>query len=139
MNTDDFGGYEKYAAQYNQHLQRGELGGCGEDLFLMATCLRAERKRVDELKALMLSFYFDLNGVGSGPTVNKNTAKRAAEAMEAAGLDRYQVEQLYTDTIHKDTVQKPIMSVRDSLCIFEMCMEGQCDEAEGVLGRFLQK
>ena len=39
-------------------------------------------------------------------------------------------------TVRRDTVPRPIMSARDSLCIFEMCLEGRFDEAEEAVGRF---
>ena len=52
-------GYSKLAAEYNGHLRGGELGKCGKDLFIMAAHLREEGRRVDELKALMLSFFFE--------------------------------------------------------------------------------
>ncbi len=137
MTTDKIGSYEEYAARYNQHLQSGQLGCCGEDLYLMAAALREEGARTDELKALMLSFYFDLNGTGSGPAVNRNTAKRAKEAVTASGLGTHEMEELYLDTIHQDTLPAPVMSVRDSLYIFEMCLDGRHDEAEEILGRFV--
>ncbi len=76
--------YRRYAAEYNRHLQSGELGACGLDLFKMAAELREEGLRVDDLKALMLSFYFDLSGVASGPAVNRNTARRAEKCSKMA-------------------------------------------------------
>lgn len=138
MMTEKLCGYEEYAARYNHHLQNGGLGACAEDLFLMAAALREEGRRHDELKALMLSFYFDLSGTGSGPAVNRNTAKRAHEAVTAAGISVHEMEELYLDTIQKDTVPAPIMSVRDSLYIFELCLGGQHDEAEEILGKFVE-
>lgn len=137
MNTMN-GGYSKLAAEYNGHLRGGELGKCGKDLFVMSTHLREEGRRVDELKALMLSFFLDLNGVSSGPAINRSTAKRAADAFGASGLGRNEMEELYTDTIRGDTVPKPIMSVKDSLYIFEVCLEGRTEEADEVLARFME-
>lgn len=136
MQTDNIDRYEVYAARYNRHLQEGELGSCGEDLYLMAAALRKEGRRNDELKALMLSFYFDLSGVGSGPAVNRNTVKRAAAAISASHARLHEMETLYLDTIRQDTVPRPIMSVRDSLCIFEMCLEGRFDETEEAIEKF---
>ena len=136
MNTMN-GGYSKLAAEYNGHLRGGELGKCGKDLFVMATHLGEEGRRVDELKALMLSFFLDLNGVSSGPAINRSTAKRAADAFGASGLGRNEMEELYTDTIRGDTVPKPIMSVKDSLYVFEVCLEGKTEEADEMLARFM--
>lgn len=138
MMTDKLCGYEEYAARYNRHLQSGQLGCCGEDLYLMAAALRQEGASKDELKALMLSFYFDLSGTGSGPAVNRNTARRAKEAVTAASIGTHEMEELYLDTIRKDTVPAPIMSVRDSLYIFELCLDGRHDEAEEILGKFAE-
>jgi len=132
------GGYSKLAAEYNGHLRGGELGKCGKDLFVMSTHLREEGRRVDELKALMLSFFLDLNGVSSGPAINRSTAKRAADAFGASGLGRNEMEELYTDTIRGDTVPKPIMSVKDSLYVFEVCLDGRFDEADEILARFME-
>lgn len=136
MMTDKLCGYEEYAARYNRHLQSGQLGCCGEDLYLMAAVLRQEGARRDELKALMLSFFFDMSGTGSGPAVNRNTARRAKEAVDVESIGTHEMEELYLDTIRKDTVPAPIMSVRDSLYIFEMCLDGRYDEAEEILSRF---
>ena len=136
MNTMN-GGYSKLAAEYNGHLRGGELGKCGKDLFVMSTHLREEGRRVDELKALMLSFFLDLNGVSSGPAINRSTAKRAADAFGASGLGRNEMEELYTDTIRGDTVPKPIMSGKDSLYVFEVCLEGKTEEADEMLARFM--
>lgn len=138
METEKIGRYEEYAARYNQHLQNGGLGACAEDLYLMAAALREEGRRTDELKALMLSFYFDLSGTGSGPTVNRNTARRAKEAVTAASIGTHEMEELYLDTIQKDTVPAPVMSVRDSLYIFELCLDGRHDEADEILGKFVE-
>ena len=102
----------------------------------MAAALSEEGRRHDELKALMLSFYFDLSGVSSGPAVNRNAAKRAREAVAALPINQHEMEELYLDTIRQDTVPRPIMSVRDSLFIFEMCLEGRFDEAEEAVGKF---
>ena len=137
MDTTN-GGYSKLAAEYNGHLRGGELGKCGKDLFIMAAHLREEGHRVDELKALMLSFFFDLNGVNSGPAINRSTAKRAADAFGASGLDRHEMEELYIETIRGDTVPKPIMSVKDSLYVFEVCLDGRFDEADEILARFME-
>ena len=137
MNTMN-GGYSKLAAEYNGHLRGGELGKCGKDLFVMATHLREEGRRVDELKALMLSFFFDLNGVNSGPAINRSTAKRAADAFGASGLGRHEMEELYIDTIRGDTVPKLIMPVKDSLYVFEVCLDGRFDEADEILARFME-
>lgn len=35
-----------------------------------------------------------------------------------------------------EKLPRPIMSVRDSLFIFEMCLEGRFDEAEEAIGKF---
>ena len=91
---------------------------------------------VNAHKKEMLSFYFDLSGVGSGPAVNRNTAKRAAAVISALSARLHEIESLYLDTIRQDTVPRPIMSVRDSLCVFEMCLEGRFDEAEDVVEKF---
>lgn len=132
------GGYSKLAAEYNGNLRGGELGKCGKDLFIMTAHLQEEGRRVDELKALMLSFFFDLNGVNSGPAINRSTAKRAADAFGASGLGRHEMEELYIDTIRGDTVPKPIMSVKDSLYVFEVCLEGKTEEADEMLARFME-
>lgn len=136
MGTKKLERYKVYAARYNRHLKEGGLGSCAEDLYLMAAALRKEGRRHDELKVLMLSFYFDLSGVGSGPAVNRNTAKRAVAAISALSARLHEIESLYLDTIRQDTVPRPIMSARDSLCVFEMCLEGRFDEAEDVVKKF---
>lgn len=128
----------RIAAEYNWHLRNGELGKCGKDQFLMAAALREEGRRVDELKALMLSFFFGLNGVDSGPAINRSTSKRAAEAFAASGMSFHEMEELYTDTIRQDTVPRPVVLVKDSLYVFEICLEGMFEEADAILVRFME-
>ena len=48
------------------------------------------------------------------------------------------MEELYIDTIRGDTVPKPIMSVKDSLYVFEVCLEGKTEEADEMLARFME-
>lgn len=132
------GGYARLAAEYNWHLRNGELGKCGKDQFLMAAALQEEGHRVDELKALMLAFFFDLNGVDSGPAINRSTSKRAVEAFTASGINRHEMEELYIDTIRQDTVPRPVMSVKDSLYVFEICLKGKFEEADAILARFME-
>lgn len=132
------GGYPRLAAEYNCHLRNGELGKCGKDQFLMAAAQREEGRRADELKALMLAFFFDLNGVDSGPAINRSTSKRAVEAFAASGMGRHEMEELYTDTIRQDTVPRPVMSVKDSLYVFEVCLEGKFEEADAILACFME-
>lgn len=135
METEKLESYEVYASRYRRHLKEG-LGRSAEDLYLMAAALRAEGHRHDELKALMLSFYFDLSGVASGPAVNRNTVKRAEDAVSALSIPLHEMEELYLDTIRQDTVPKPIMSPWDSLFIFEMCLEGRIEDADETVERF---
>lgn len=104
----------------------------------MAAALREEGHRVDELKALMLAFFFDLNGVDSGPAINRSTSKRAAESFAASGMNRHEMEELYIDTIRQDTVPRPVMLVKDSLYVFELCLEGKFEEADAILARFME-
>ena len=80
----------------------------------MAAALREEGRRVDELKALMLSFFFDLNGVDSGPAINRSTSKRAAEAYAASGMGQHEMEELYTDTVQQSLCLR-LLSVRNGL------------------------
>lgn len=47
------------------------------------------------------------------------------------------MEELYIDTIRGDTVPKPNMLVKDSLYVFEICLDGRFDEAEEILARFM--
>lgn len=132
------GRYPGLAAEYNQNLREGNLGRCGKDLFIMAAHLRKEGRRVDELKALMLSFFFDLSGVDSGPAINRSTSKRAADAFSASGIGRHEMEELYTDTIRADTVPRPIMTAKDSLYVFEVCLDGRFEEVDEILARFMK-
>ncbi len=48
------------------------------------------------------------------------------------------MEELYTDTIRADTIPRPIMSVKDSLYVFEVCLDGRFDEADEILARFME-
>ncbi len=43
---------------------------------------------------------------------------------------------MYLATIRQDTTPRHIMSVRDSLYVLGICMEGGCDEADEIVDRF---
>ncbi len=130
--------YRRYAAEYNRHLRSGELGACGLDLFKMASELREDGLRVDELKVLMLSFHFDLSGVASGPMANRNTARRAAGAYAASGLSWHEMKELYLETIRPDTTPNHTMSPQDSFYVFNISMAGRFDEADEIVARFVK-
>ncbi len=128
--------YRRYAAEYNRHLRSGELGACGPDLYKMAVELCKEKLWVDELRALMLSFHFDLSGVASGPMVNRNTARRAAGAYAASGLSWHEMKELYLETIRPDTTPNHTMSPQDSFYVFNISMAGRFDEADKIVAGF---
>jgi hypothetical protein len=117
--------YNKAAVSYNWNLRSGDLDTCNRDL----------GRATDSLKMLMLIFHFGLNGA-DWPGGRKKIVEMAKSALTDSGLETHEMRELYLGTIRPDTVPRPVMSVRDSLFLFELCLAGKYDEADEILARF---
>lgn len=58
------------------------------------------------------------------------------ETVDGVQVANYLSRFSLTVDLFTNGVPRPIMSVRDSLCIFEMCLEGRFDEAEEAIEKF---
>lgn len=85
---------------------------------------------MDELKVLVLEFFFRLNCAETTPVIDPDLVRKMADAAEAAGLTKYELDELFLDTIRDDSVPRRILSARDGLYLLELCLAGETENAE---------
>lgn len=100
----------------------GDWKRASETLRLMAYILETENKYTDEMKVLMLSFYFDLSGLGRSPFTNKDTVHRIKKAYKLSGMTESDITLLYFDAIREDTLPSHYLTLADSFRMFVYCL-----------------
>lgn len=96
----------------------------------MAEMLNAEGLRTDELKILMLEYFFTLN---CSRKIDPILTEKVKVATAATGMTENEMQQLYLDTIRIDTAPCRFMGPWDSLYVLKLCISGRRDEAEEIL------
>lgn len=129
-NNEDFA---RVSAECRRHLKAGMLDWYAFDLKSMGAILGREEKHTDKLKVLMLAFYIDLSGVSKKPFIDRALLASITNAVLHSGLDKHQIDEQYMDTVRSDVTPGHIMTVKDSLYLFELCLAGREIEAEELL------
>lgn len=109
-----------------------------ETLRLMAYILETEDKYTDEMKALMLSFYFDLSGLAKPPFTNNDTVDRMKKAYKRSGMTESDIALLYFDVIHEDTLPKHYLTLTGSFRMFTYCLFGKTRKLDEVMSHLVQ-
>lgn len=122
--------FAELSKQSAERLKSGALLEYIQDLKRMAEVLNTEGLRVDELKILMLAFYFVLNCTYM---IDYDLIEKARAAVAASGMTENEVEQLYLDTIRPDTIPHRIMGIWDSLYVLKLCIDGRETEAREIV------
>ena len=125
--------YRDLATEYNESLRHGDWARAVELLKKMAKCRRWEGSTADELKLLMLAFYFSTSGCAGTPNIDKDLADAIVDSSRCYGAELCDVEQLYLDTVRAGTMPSHILSIRDSLYLFECCACGNTTQARVIL------
>lgn len=116
--------YRRLSQEVCKHVKSGAMELYSDCLKKMAAILRNEQKYADEAKLLMLSYYVDLSGCGRPSFVNQSVVKGIRGAMENAGMDRYDMRELYLCAVGKGVTPRHIMTVSDSLYLLERELDG---------------
>ena len=111
----------------------GDWERASETLRLMAYVLDTENKHTDAMKALMLSFYFDLSGMGQQPFTNNDTVDRMKRAYRLSGMSESDVTLLYFDVIREDTLPRHYLTLTGSFRMFTYCLFGKSRKFDEVM------
>lgn len=111
----------------------GDWERASETLRLMAYVLDTENKHTDAMKALMLSFYFDLSGMGRQPFTNNDTIDRMKRAYRLSGMSESDVTLLYFDVIREDTLPRHYLTLTGSFRMFTYCLFGKSRKFDEVM------
>lgn len=113
--------------------KNGDLERASETLRLMAYVLDTENKHTDAMKALMLSFYFDLSGMARQPFTNSDTVDRMKRAYSLSGMSESDVTLLYFDVIREDTLPRHYLTLTGSFRMFTYCLFGKSRKFDVVM------
>lgn len=136
MQTSNNDEFTRLSAECRRHLKAGMLDWFAFDLKSMGALLGKEGKYTDKLKVLMLAFYIDLSGVSQKPFIDRALLASITRAAVRSGLDKHQIDELYMDTVRADTTPSHVMTVKDSLYLLELCLNGKEVEADNLLAGF---
>ena len=136
MQTSNNDEFARLSAECRRHLKAGMLDWYAFDLKSMGALLGNEGKYTDKLKVLMLAFYIDLSGVSQKPFIDRALLASITRAAVRSGLTKHQIDELYMDTVQSDTTPSHIMTVKDSLYLLELCLNGKETEADNRLSGF---
>ena len=88
---------------------------------------------MDELKILLLDFFFDLNNSDGPQIIDRILINKIAAAVKSAGLTRYDLGELFLDTISGDAISQFALNGQECLYILELCMAGRNEDAEHIV------
>lgn len=122
--------FAEVSALCSEHLKTGMYPAYLIDLREMSNILKEEGLRMDELKVLVLEFFFRLNCAETTPAIDPDLVRKVADAAETAGLTKYDLDELFLDTNRDDMVPRRLLSARDGLYLLELCLAGETENAE---------
>ena len=122
--------FVKVSTLCSEHLKTGMYTAYLLDLREMSNILKEEGLRMDELKVLMMEFFFRLNCSETMSAIDPDLVRKVADAAETVGLTKYELDELFLDTIRDDSVPRRLLSARDRLYLLELCLEGETENAE---------
>lgn len=125
--------YKRLSQKGQEFMRTGNLHLYSATLKQMSNILLEENKRIDQIKVLMLAFYIDLSGIGTGPYIDTIFAEEMRKALVATQMDLYQFRELYLDTIRADATPRHTMKVSDTLYLLEKLLTGRGDVAVEIL------
>lgn len=137
MTTNTACRYEAAAREYNEHIRQGRLGAAYATLLEMSAARLEEGGYIDALKLEMLAFYLTTSGAFRLPAIEADLVGLIDRTVRNASLTLYEREELFVDTVRKDTTPTHIMSVKDCAYIFDVCAAGRVEDAREMLHRFV--
>lgn len=132
------GNYGLLSRGLQEAYKTGDWERASETLRLMAYVLDTENKHTDAMKALMLSFYFDLSGMGRQPFTNGDTVDRMKRAYRLSGMSESDVTLLYFDVIREDTLPRHYLTLNGSFRMFTYCLFGKDRKFDEVMSHLVK-
>ena len=90
---------------------------------------------MEELKILLLDFFLALNSSDGPPIIDRVLINKITVAAKSAGLTKYDLDELFLDTVSGDTISQYTLNGRDCLYIWELCLAGRDEDAEHIVQR----
>lgn len=137
MTTNTACRYETAAREYNEQIRQGRLGAAYASLLEMSAARLDEGGYIDALKLEMLAFYLTTSSTFGPPAIEADLVSLIDRTVRNARLTLHEREELFMDTVRKDTTPMHIMSVKDCAYIFDVCAAGRAEDAREMLHRFV--
>lgn len=125
----------KLSAECKRHIRAGKIDLYSSGLKEIAKLLVREERFLDALKVMIPAFYIDLSGFGRAPYLDGWLCQMLSAAVINAGIERQELVGLYLELIHADFVPNHTMSVKDSLYLFQLCVDQKTAQAQYVLSQ----
>lgn len=133
------GTFSEISSLSAEHLKSGMYQAYLLDLRDLAEILEGEGLHMDELKTLLLEFFFRMNCAATLPAIDQDLVQKIERAAENANLTKHEIDELFLDTVRKDTAPKQLLSVRESLHLLELCLSGRAEDAELIVRSIQEK
>ena len=115
--------FSELSAMARLHIRNGNFGLYSKDLFDMASIVKKEDKRIDELKLRMMKFHIDLSGLEVLPFIDWENVDLAGQAYRSS-KERVSIDELFFDTIKASMTPRHDFTVRGSHRMFLLALDG---------------
>ena len=113
--------FSEFSAMARLHIRNGNFGLYSKDLLDMASIVKKEDKRIDELKLRMMKFHIDLSGLDEPPYIDWENVELAGRALQLSGTN---LDELFFDTIKASMTPRHDFTVRGSHRMFLLALDG---------------
>ena len=135
METDFSDKFAQLTTECRRHLRMGQINLYSKKLKDIAKLFEENEYYKDELKILVSVFYIDLSGLGRAPYIDAEIISMLNTVKTMSNLEKEDLIEFYNELIYPDMIPKHTMSVRESLYLFQLCLDGKVEQAEYVLAR----
>ena len=113
--------FSEVSTRARANIRNGDFSSYSFDLFEMASIVREEGKRTDELKLRMMKFHIDLSGLDEPPYIDWENVELAGQALQLSGTN---LDELFFDTIKASMTPRHDFTVRGSHRMFLLALDG---------------
>ncbi len=125
--------FSELSQQAMEYIKEAKFMEYTDTLSLMADVARAEGKRYDELKLLIIRFYVLVSGIADKPHIEWGDFELIEEAVKADKISEQQVKDLFFSTVHDRLTPRHRFSIAGSYRVFELARQGN----HGKIGRII--
>ena len=123
------------SAKCKNYIRTGCISMYSATLKEMADLFCRNDRTIDQLKALVISFYIDLSGFGRAPFIDRQLIERLQTSLRCNCIDKGEFERLYFEWIQPDMIMKHALGVKDGWYLLRLCAEGKADQADYILSK----